>query len=105
MFMIQNHDRWSKMGEDNLGERNIEWAMKMEEWRRDDESPGVGPMTLMKAIMNDYWADAGGPKAWPAHHVDMVMSKLYWCWVAWLEANHPIQLPDPTEDATFEVEE
>lgn len=93
MFMIQNHDRWSKMGEEHLGERNIEWARKMEEWRREGDAPGSGPMTLLKAILNDYWADAGPTQDWNAKKVDIVMSKLYWCWVAWLEANHP----DPTE--------
>ena len=81
------------MGEDNLGERNISWAAKMEEWRREGESPGTGPMTLLKAILNDYWADAGPTQDWDAEKVDIVMSKLYWCWVAWLEANHP----DPSD--------
>ena len=74
--MIRKHDRWSKLGEENLGEMNIRWAER------------AGPMTLMKAIMNDHWADA--PKQdWPKEHVDFVMSKLYWCWVAWLEQTHP----------------
>jgi hypothetical protein len=74
--MIRRHDRWSKLGEENLGEMNIRWAKR------------AGPMTLMKAIMNDHWADA--PKQdWPKEHVDFVMSKLYWCWVAWLDQTHP----------------
>jgi hypothetical protein len=72
------HDQWSKMGEEHLGENNIRWAEK------------VGPLTLMKSIINDYWADA--PKSdWNQDHVDMVMSKIYWCWVLWLENTHPEQ--------------
>lgn len=71
--MIKDHDQWSKMGEEHLGEHNIKWAEK------------VGPMVLMKAIMNDYWADHGKTFDWPSEHVNMVMSKLYWCWVVWLE--------------------
>lgn len=87
--MITNHDRWSKMGEENLGEHNIEWAKMMEEWHVGVD--GHGPMTLMKAIMNDHWADCNTPKdGWPQFHVDLVMSKLYWCWVAWLECTHPL---------------
>ena len=83
--MIRNHDRWSKLGEEYLGEHNIGWAQRMESI---PAVPGHGPMTLMKAIMNDHWADA--PKQdWPKEHVDFVMSKLYWCWVAWLEQTHP----------------
>ena len=88
--MIRKHDCWSKMGEENLGEHNIRWAQKMEEMNVGyGELWGYGPMTLMKAIINDHWADAIGPKAWPAWKVDLVMSKIYWCWVAWLECTHP----------------
>lgn len=74
------------MGEKNLGEMNLLWAKKVEEI--SIAAPGSGPMTLMKAIINDYWADANGPKAWPAWKVDEVMSKIYWCWVAWLDCTH-----------------
>lgn len=75
--MIRDHDRWSKMGKEHLGEMNIRWAER------------AGPLTLQKAIMNDYWADAIIPKeGWSKEKVDMVMSKLYWCWVAWLEQTH-----------------
>jgi len=80
------HDQWSKMGEENLGEHNIKWAEKMEDWHMG--VPGHGPLTLMKAIMNDYWADNGKTFDWPAEHVNMVMSKLYWCWCAWLHCSH-----------------
>lgn len=83
--MIRRHDRWSKMGEDNLGEHNVKWAQKME---GHDGVPGGGPMTLMKAIMNDHWADVPERRDWSADHVDFVMSKLYWCWVAWLDVTH-----------------
>jgi len=74
------HDQWSKMGEEHLGENNIRWC------------DNVGPMMLMKSIMNDYWADVPGgtnKHGWTAEHVDMVMSKLYYCWVRWLEQEHP----------------
>ncbi len=76
--MIKNHDQWSKMGEEHLGEHNIKWADR------------AGPMMLMKAILNDYWADVlhSRKDGWSQEHVDMVMSKIYWCWVAWLELNH-----------------
>jgi hypothetical protein len=85
--MIRTHDQWSKLGEKNMGEHNIAWAKKMEDFHMDP--PGNGIMTLMKAIMNDYWADATTPTdGWPKFHVDMVMSKLYWCWVAWMDATH-----------------
>ena len=85
--MIKSHDRWSKLGEEYLGEHNIAWAEKMESF--STQVAGSGPLTLMKSIINDYWADVRGPtKDWPAEHVDEVMAKLYWCWVAWLEATH-----------------
>lgn len=83
------HDQWSKMGEEHLGEANLNWVKKMDEMHMGP--PGYGSLTLMKAIMNDYWADIPGgtnKHGWTADHVDMVMSKLYWCWVAWLEASH-----------------
>jgi len=70
----EDHDEWSKMGEGHLGEMNIQWGEK------------VGWDILMKSIMNDYWADANTPTAgWPKFHVDMVMSKLYYCWVRQLD--------------------
>lgn len=72
------HDQWSKLGEENMGEMNIQWMER------------AGPMTLMKAVMNDYWADAGVPsEGWSKETVNVVMSKLYYCWVAWLEQEHP----------------
>ena len=90
--MISDHDRWSKLGEEYLGEHNIEWAAKMEQW--NNGVPGSGPLTLMKSIINDYWADVpGATQDWDAMHVDMVMAKIYWCWVAWLEATHD-KLPE-----------
>jgi len=85
--MIQDHDQWSKLGEEYLGEHNIEWARKIESFPHG--VPGSGPLTLMKSIINDYWADVpGATQDWDAMHVDMVMAKIYWCWVAWLEATH-----------------
>ena len=88
--MITNHDPWSRMGEEHLGEHNIEWARHMEGFPTG--VPGSGPLTLMKSIMNDYWADAI-TEDWNAEKVDIVMSKLYWCWVAWLECTH-VELND-----------
>ena len=87
--MIRDHDYWSKMGEEHLGEINIAWAKRSEAFPLSP--PGSGPMMLMKAILNDYWA-AVSPKDrkhdWKPEYIDMVMSKLYWCWVAWLECTH-----------------
>ena len=79
--MIEQHDQWSKMGEEYLGEMNIKFAEK------------AGPMVLMKAIINDYWADCLEKHTleWNAEHINMVMSKLYWCWVAWLEQEHGVE--------------
>jgi len=89
------HDQWSEMGEKNLGEHNIRFAeiggpnghrgeLLDQKWSHD------GFFTLMKSIMNDHWADANTPKdGWPAFHVDIVMSKLYYCWVRMLDAGHP----------------
>jgi hypothetical protein len=85
--MITEHDRWSALGEQFLGEHNIKWAQRMESL--NDGIQGSGPLTLMKSIINDYWADVQGPtEDWNAMKVDTVMSKIYWCWVAWLEATH-----------------
>ena len=86
--MIKQHDYWSKMGEENLGKHNIEWAKKMEDFHMG--VPGHGPMTLMKAILNDHWADCPAKDSllWNGEYINMVMSKLYWCWVAWLDCAH-----------------
>tara|TARA_Y100001938_G_C7875529_1_gene322397 strand:+ start:267 stop:542 length:276 start_codon:yes stop_codon:yes gene_type:complete len=85
--MIRHHDRWSKLGEEYLGEHNIDWARRMEEFPTG--IPGSGPLTLMKSIINDYWADVpGATQDWDAMKVDEVMAKIYWCWVAWLDATH-----------------
>jgi hypothetical protein len=81
--MIREHDAWSKMGEEHLGEGNIRWA----------ERCGDGGFILMKAILNDCWADARkgwkNDYQWDRDQIDRVMSKLYWCWVAMLEHMHP----------------
>lgn len=73
------HDQWSEMGERHLGEWNIRWAEQ------------VGPMVLLKSILNDYWADAPKDGPWDREKIDMVMSKLYWCWVRWLDNEHPTE--------------
>jgi len=62
------HDQWSQKGKKNMGEMNIKWGEK------------AGWDMLIKAILNDYWADAP-LEDWNAEKVDMVMSKLYYCWV------------------------
>jgi hypothetical protein len=86
--MIRHHDMWSKMGEEQLGEHNVRWAKMMEEF--PNSPPGAGPMTLLKAILNDYWADVPSTQRhdWDIRYQDMVMSKLYWCWVAWMDSTH-----------------
>ena len=61
-------DRWALMGQLALGDINIKWGER------------TSFLMLMKAIMNDYWADVTKTPAWDAEHVDMVMSKLYYCW-------------------------
>ena len=71
----ERHDDWSKMGEEHLGEPNVRWGMGFE----------GGWLTLQKAIMNDYWTDRSKNQPWDAEMVDMVMSKLYYCWVRMLE--------------------
>ena len=86
--MIKNHDYWSKLGEEELGENNIRWAKRIEEIPSPNNVLGTGPMTLMKSIINDYWTDCDKNNSWTSKHVNMVMSKLYWCWVAWLECTH-----------------
>lgn len=81
------HDKWSKMGEENLGGPdgpNIKFLAKM--MRTKEE----GAFTLMKCIMNDYWADAGPQReGWTKAHLDMVMSKIYYCWCVMLDERHP----------------
>ena len=75
------------MGERNLGEHNIAWVDRMSTFDR----PGYGSMTLMKAIINDHWADAPKMSEWTREHVDYVMSKIYYCWVRWLDETHPVE--------------
>jgi hypothetical protein len=86
--MIREHDAWSKMGEEHLGEMNIRWARRC----------GDGGFILMKAILNDHWADVRecwkNDYQWDRAEIDYVMSKLYWCWVAMLEHMHPEELID-----------
>jgi len=66
------HDDWSRLGEKNMGEHNIRWGEK------------AGWDMLIKAILNDYWADVPPGRrenTWNREKIDMVMSKLYYCWV------------------------
>jgi len=66
-------DLLAEMGKKHLDINNVNWGDK------------VGFLMLQKAIMNDYWADAKKNVDWPAWKVDLVMSKLYYCWVKLLE--------------------
>ncbi len=66
-------DQFAEMGKKHLDVNNVNWGDK------------VGFLMLQKAIMNDYWADRQKGRGWPAWKVDMVMSKLYYCWVKLLE--------------------
>ena len=71
------HDRWSKLGAENLGEMNIRFGKKAS-WS-----------ILMKAIINDHWADSGVPDSgWSQEHVNYVMSKLYYVWCHQLHDDH-----------------
>tara|TARA_B100000424_G_C22728084_1_gene394964 strand:- start:95 stop:403 length:309 start_codon:yes stop_codon:yes gene_type:complete len=96
--MIREHDAWSKMGEEHLGEGNIRWA----------ERCGDGGFILMKAIMNDHWADVRkywkNDYHWDRDDIDKVMSKLYWCWVALLEHMHPEAESEAPDDVLQEQE-
>ncbi len=83
--MAREHDKWSKLGEDNLGELNIRFGEK------------AGFDILMKAIINDHWADAS-KEDWPREHVDYVMSKIYYCWVRQLWE----KFPEEEEGVSFE---
>ncbi len=86
--MIREHDDFSIIGERHLGEGNIRWAERMDSFPYTVS--GSGPMTLLKSILNDYWADVPDKHTmvWDSEKIEVVMSKLYWCWVAWLEATH-----------------
>jgi len=88
------HDKWSQMGEDNLGIHNIRFAeiggpeghrgkLDVQHWGHN------GFFTLMKCILNDHWADANSKDDWPRWYVDLVMSKIYYCWVRMLDEAHP----------------
>ena len=67
-------DPWYLMGKKHL-ERSIEWTEMM------GKRPH-GWLILQKAIMNDYWADVPlNTNGWDIEKIDMVMSKLYYCWV------------------------
>jgi len=86
------HDRWSKMGEENLGGPEG-GNLRFTHLGRTKEE---GIFTLMKCILNDHWADvppASLNQGWDRKHIDYVMSKIYYCWVAMLEERHP-----PTEN-------
>lgn len=76
MRYTMKHDRWSALGMKNMGEANIKWGEK------------AGWDILIKAILNDYWADVPPFSekttlydCWDREKIDMVMSKLYYCWV------------------------
>ena len=70
-------DPWYLMGKKHL-ERDIEWMEMM------DKRP-LAWLILQKCILNDYWADVpsspNNTRTWDQEMIDMVMSKLYYCWV------------------------
>ena len=68
-------DIWAETGKINLGSHNLRWG------------DSVGYLTLQKAILNDYWADArpDSLRQWDREKISIVMSKLYYCWVKLLE--------------------
>ena len=65
-----------------MGKKHLEHDIK---WTEMINNRTHGCLILQKAIMNDYWADCSctvpGHTGWEKEHVDMVMSKLYYCWV------------------------
>jgi hypothetical protein len=79
---LMTHDQWSKLGEINLGgmdSPNIQFMIL------GHRGPSSGAFTLLKCILNDYWADAPPQKeGWSKEKIDMVMSKLYYCWCVML---------------------
>jgi len=84
-----DHDQWSALGEANLGGidgANIRF-MELGQYIVVNE----GAFTLLKCILNDYWADSMDKDAWSREKVDLVMSKLYYCWVAMLQAQMPVE--------------
>ncbi len=87
------HDKWSELGLENLG--GIE-GMNIAFMRLGITKMSVyqGPFTLLKCILNDYWADISMSKdeTWDKEKIDLVMSKLYFCWVAMLQAEIDNQL-------------
>ena len=81
-----DHDQWSLLGEKNLGGPD---GLNIGFTRLADQVLLLyeGPFILMKCILNDYWADASPQKdGWDHEKIDVVMSKLYYCWVAMLQA-------------------
>lgn len=83
-----SHDEWSKMGEKALGGPEGANIRFMNLHGDDILLVYGGPVTLMKCVLNDYWADAMISKTtiWDKEKIDMVMSKLYYCWVAMIQA-------------------
>ena len=81
------HDKWSELGLENLGGKdgmNIRFMCI----KSDKMEVYSGPFTLLKCILNDYWADIrmSSEETWDKEKIDIVMSKLYFCWVAMLQA-------------------
>lgn len=81
------HDKWSELGLENLG--GIE-GMNVAFMRLGTNKLQVfqGPFNLLKCILNDYWADIPDNEnlEWNHDKINMVMSKLYFCWVAMIQA-------------------
>jgi len=101
---VRRHDRWSKMGEENLGGPDGANLRFTHLGRTKEE----GMFTLMKCILNDHWADvpaASLNQGWDRKHIDYVMSKIYYCWVAMLDERHPPTEHEEWIDAKEEDEE
>jgi len=89
------HDKWSKMGEENLGGPDSPNITCLDWHGRTREE---GAFTMMKCILNDYWADVppGSDESytlWDREKIDTVMSKIYYYWCVMLLEKHP-----PTEN-------
>jgi len=83
-----DHDQWSALGEANLGgadSANTRF-MRLGQLMVIDE----GAFILQKCILNDYWADSMDKGSWSREKIDIVMSKLYYCWVAMMQPQMPL---------------
>lgn len=45
-------------------------------------------LTLMKAVMNDYWFDNPVKGDWTLEHIDEFIHKIYFCWYFYLKGKY-----------------